>query len=49
MKNAQDSAMMTSPEGRSKYAQAVVQGIVAYLSGTAPAAAPAPEAAPAGG
>lgn len=50
MKNAQDSAMMTSPEGRSKYAQAVVQGIVAYLSGTAPAAepAPAPEAAPGG-
>ncbi|WP_239001983.1 MULTISPECIES: Rv3717 family N-acetylmuramoyl-L-alanine amidase [unclassified Mycobacteroides] len=52
MKNAQDSAMMTSPEGRSKYAQAVVAGIVAFLSGTAPAAAepaPAPEAAPAGG
>ncbi|TDZ44645.1 N-acetylmuramoyl-l-alanine amidase I [Mycobacteroides franklinii] len=50
MKNAQDAAMMTSPEGRSKYAQAVVQGIVAYLSGTAPAAepAPAPEAAPGG-
>ncbi|MGH3724372.1 MAG: Rv3717 family N-acetylmuramoyl-L-alanine amidase [Mycobacterium sp.] len=46
MKNAQDSAMMTSPEGRAKYAQAVVQGIVAYLSGTAPAPAVDPAAAP---
>lgn len=46
MKNAQDSAMMTSPEGRAKYAQAVVQGIVAYLSGTAPAPGVDPAAAP---
>ncbi|TDZ87254.1 N-acetylmuramoyl-l-alanine amidase I [Mycobacteroides salmoniphilum] len=49
MKNAQDSAMMTSPEGRAKYAQAVVQGIVAYLSGTAPAPGVDPAAAPAPG
>ncbi len=32
MKNPADSALMESPEGRQKYAAAVVQGIAAYLA-----------------
>jgi N-acetylmuramoyl-L-alanine amidase len=32
MKNADDAAQMQSPEGRARYAAAVTQGIVAYLS-----------------
>ncbi|GJF07986.1 N-acetylmuramoyl-L-alanine amidase [Mycolicibacterium cyprinidarum] len=32
MKNPADSALMTTPEGRQKYAEAVVRGIVAFLS-----------------
>ncbi|OBJ29354.1 N-acetylmuramoyl-L-alanine amidase [Mycobacterium colombiense] len=32
MKNADDAARMESPEGRAKYADAVTQGIVAYLN-----------------
>jgi N-acetylmuramoyl-L-alanine amidase len=31
MKNQQEAAAMASPEGRAKYAAAVVQGINAYL------------------
>jgi N-acetylmuramoyl-L-alanine amidase len=31
MKNPADSALMESPEGRQKYADAVVRGIAAYL------------------
>jgi N-acetylmuramoyl-L-alanine amidase len=31
MKNPADSALMESPEGRQKYADAVVKGIAAYL------------------
>jgi N-acetylmuramoyl-L-alanine amidase len=34
MKNSDDAAQMESGEGRSGYAAAVTQGIVAYLSGT---------------
>jgi len=37
MKNADDAAQMESPEGRAKYAAAVTQGIIAYLSAKAPA------------
>jgi N-acetylmuramoyl-L-alanine amidase len=33
MKNAVDSALMESPEGRQKYADAVVKGIAAFLGG----------------
>lgn len=44
MKNPDDAGVMTSPAGRAKMAQAVVQGIVAYLSAAQP---PAPEPAPA--
>lgn len=32
MRNADDAAQMTSPQGRAKYATAVVKGIAAYLS-----------------
>ena len=32
MKNPADSALMTTPEGRQKYADAVVRGVVAYLA-----------------
>src|ERR1700761_1207357 len=32
MKNSDDAAQMESPDGRAKYAAAVTQGIVAYLS-----------------
>ena len=35
MKNAVDSALMESPEGRQKYADAVVKGIAAFLGGQA--------------
>jgi N-acetylmuramoyl-L-alanine amidase len=34
MKNAEDAAQMQSVNGRARYAAAVTQGIVAYLSGT---------------
>ena len=37
MKNADDAASMESPAGRANYAAAVADGIVAYLSGKAPA------------
>jgi N-acetylmuramoyl-L-alanine amidase len=37
MKNSDEEAQMESPDGRAKYAAAVTQGIVAYLSGKAPA------------
>jgi N-acetylmuramoyl-L-alanine amidase len=37
MKNADDAAAMESPAGRANYAAAVTEGIVAYLSGKAPA------------
>jgi N-acetylmuramoyl-L-alanine amidase len=36
MKNADEAHQMESPDGRSKYAAAVTQGIVAYLSGKTP-------------
>lgn len=36
MKNADDAARMESADGRAKYANAVTQGIVAYLNGKAP-------------
>ncbi|WP_375487847.1 Rv3717 family N-acetylmuramoyl-L-alanine amidase [uncultured Mycobacterium sp.] len=36
MKNSDDAAQMEAPGGRAKYAAAVSQGIVAYLSGKAP-------------
>ena len=32
MKNAAEAALMQSPDGRAKYAEAVTQGIAAYLS-----------------
>ena len=32
MKNPADTALITTPEGRQKYADAVVRGIVAFLS-----------------
>jgi N-acetylmuramoyl-L-alanine amidase len=35
MKNAVDSALMESPEGRQKYADAVVKGVAAFLGGQA--------------
>jgi N-acetylmuramoyl-L-alanine amidase len=37
MKNAEDAAQMESADGRTKYAAAVTQGIVGYLSAKAPA------------
>ena len=37
MKNSDDAAQIESPDGRAKYATAVTQGIVAYLSGKATA------------
>jgi len=37
MKNAEDAAQMESADGRTKYAAAVTQGIVGYLSSKAPA------------
>jgi len=37
MKNPDDAAQMESPAGRAKYAAAVTQGIIAYLSAKAPA------------
>jgi N-acetylmuramoyl-L-alanine amidase len=37
MKNADEAAAMESPDGRARYATAVTQGIVAYLSTKAPA------------
>ena len=37
MKNADDAAAMETPGGRTNYAAAVTDGIVAYLSGKAPA------------
>ena len=37
MKNPVDSALMESPEGRQKYADAVVKGIAAFLGGQAAA------------
>jgi N-acetylmuramoyl-L-alanine amidase len=36
MKNSDDAARMHSPDGRAKYAAAVTEGIVAYLSGKGP-------------
>ena len=36
MKNAADAALLESPEGRQKYADAVVKGIAGFL-GTRPA------------
>ncbi len=36
MKNSDDAARMHSPDGRAKYAAAVTEGIVAYLSGKSP-------------
>ncbi|HEY5842139.1 MAG TPA: N-acetylmuramoyl-L-alanine amidase, partial [Mycobacterium sp.] len=32
MKNPADSALMKTPEGRQKYADAVVKGVVAFLA-----------------
>ena len=32
MKNPADSALMKTPEGRQKYAEAVVRGIAAFLA-----------------
>ena len=37
MKNPVDSALMESPEGRQKYADAVVRGVAAFLGGQTPA------------
>ena len=37
MKNPVDSALMESPEGRHKYADAVVRGITGFLGGQASA------------
>lgn len=37
MKNAEDAAQMESADGRTKYAAAVTEGIVSYLSAKAPA------------
>jgi N-acetylmuramoyl-L-alanine amidase len=37
MKNPVDSALMESPEGRQKYADAVVSGVAAFLGGQTPA------------
>jgi N-acetylmuramoyl-L-alanine amidase len=37
MKNGDEAAQMESTDGRAKYAAAVTQGIVNYLSGKAPA------------
>jgi N-acetylmuramoyl-L-alanine amidase len=37
MKNADDAAQMDSVDGRKKYAAAVTEGIVSYLSAKAPA------------
>ena len=37
MRNADEAAAMESPDGRARYAAAVTQGIVAYLSTKAPA------------
>lgn len=37
MKNGDEAAQMESADGRAKYAEAVTQGIVTYLSGKAPA------------
>lgn len=37
MKNAGDAAQIESPDGQARYAAAVTQGIVAYLSGKVPA------------
>jgi N-acetylmuramoyl-L-alanine amidase len=37
MKSADDAAQMESADGRAKYAAAVTQGIVRYLSAKAPA------------
>jgi N-acetylmuramoyl-L-alanine amidase len=36
MKNPVDSALMESPEGRQKYADAVVRGVAAFLGGQTP-------------
>jgi N-acetylmuramoyl-L-alanine amidase len=33
MRNADDAAQMTSPQGQAGYAAAVVKGITAYLTG----------------
>jgi N-acetylmuramoyl-L-alanine amidase len=38
MKNPADVALITTPEGRQKYAAAVVQGIAGYLGQSAPVA-----------
>ncbi len=35
MKNAEEAAVLTSAEGRARYATAVTKGIAAYLSSTA--------------
>jgi N-acetylmuramoyl-L-alanine amidase len=37
MKNPVDSALMESPEGRQKYADAVARGVAAFLGGQAAA------------
>jgi N-acetylmuramoyl-L-alanine amidase len=37
MKNAREAAQMESADGRTKYAAAVTEGIVSYLSAKAPA------------
>jgi N-acetylmuramoyl-L-alanine amidase len=39
MKNPVDSALMKTPEGRQKYAEAVVRGIAGFLGSTGPPAA----------
>jgi N-acetylmuramoyl-L-alanine amidase len=35
MKNAQEAAVLTSADGRARYATAVTTGIAAYLNSTA--------------
>jgi N-acetylmuramoyl-L-alanine amidase len=37
MRNADEAVQMQSPDGRARYAAAVTQGIIAYLTGKAPA------------
>lgn len=39
MKNPVDSALMKSPEGRQKYADAIVRGIAGFLGSQSQAAA----------
>jgi N-acetylmuramoyl-L-alanine amidase len=37
MRNADEAVQMQSPDGRARYAAAVTQGIIAYLTAKAPA------------